>query len=84
MEISQKDVLSLTEKLNALELTDEEREVLGHLLVHDEDEVQGFRDAEYLKDLPPVQGFNIGMPPTRGFNIGMPPTKSFNIGMPPT
>ncbi len=84
---------SLVEKLNALDLTDEERSALGALLAHDDrPDVEGFSGKNrkvkihgFGITLPDAQEFNIGMPPTRSeFNIGMPPTRDFNIGMPPT
>ena len=84
MQISSDDAQSLVQKLNDLDLTDEEREVLGHLLIHSDEDTQGFAYPEYLKGLRPVQGFNIGKGLDEAFNIGMPPTKEFNIGMPPT
>ena len=84
MELTESHAASLAEKLNALDLTPEECEILGQLLTHDESEVEGFAEREYLRSMPPVKGFNIGMPPSEGFNIGMPPSEGFNIGMPPT
>ena len=75
MDITSEHTKRLVEKLNGLDLSPEEREVLGHLLTHSDAETEGFADRSFLADAPPVHGFNIGMPPTVSkFNIGMPPT----------
>lgn len=69
MTTTEQTFASLAGKLNALELDDAERALLGALLHADpsdsEDaEVDGFGKRIYVGNLPVIQGFNIGMPPT--------------------
>ena len=68
MEVQQKDVTSLADKLNGLDLTDAESAILGALLSSGDpaDDVAGYERGFKVE----IQGFNIGMPPSIKIELG--------------
>lgn len=72
MELTEAHAASLAEKLNALDLTPEETEILGQLLTQEESEVEGFANRQYLRSIPPVKGSTSGCPHRRGSTSGCP------------